>query len=88
MKQLGKSGAALAAAALSLAVIGSFTAPAYAVGDKICAGVNSCKGTSDCHTYNNSCKGQNACKGQGFKLLSSIDCTKMGGKVIDTGSSN
>lgn len=85
MKQLGKSGAALAAAALSLAVAGTFTAPAYAVGDKICAGVNACKGQSDCHSYTNSCKGQNACKSQGFKLLSTIDCTKMGGMVIESG---
>lgn len=84
MKHVTKSGAVLAAAALSLVMSGAITTVAQAEsGDVfVCAGVNACKGQSDCHSYTNSCKGQNACKGKGWRLLSSLECTRMGGKVI------
>jgi uncharacterized membrane protein len=85
MKHIGKSGRALAAAALTLAVAGTAITPAVAEsGDKsICRGVNACKGQSDCHSYKNSCKGQNACKGQGYLLLSSAECRARGGMLLD-----
>jgi hypothetical protein len=83
MKHISRSGAALAVAAFTLAVNGALIAPVQAAGDTfVCSGANSCKGQSDCHSYTNSCKGQNACKGKGWKLLSSLECTRMGGKVI------
>ncbi|MFN0192489.1 MAG: hypothetical protein ACKVP5_11035 [Aestuariivirga sp.] len=85
MKHIGKSGAALAAAAFALAVSGVAIAPAYAAEGKVmCSGTNSCKGTSECKTANSSCKGQNACKGQGWVSAASADeCTKAGGKVVE-----
>ena len=86
MKLITKSGAALAAAAFTMAVGGTFAAPAFADDSNqsvVCSGVNSCKGTSDCHSYTNSCKGQNACKGQGWKSMKSADeCRAAGGTVI------
>lgn len=82
MKQFGKSGAVLAAAALSFAVSGAVMAPAHAEEGKIhCVGVNSCKGQSACKTANSSCKGQNACKGQGWLEMTAADCTAQGGKA-------
>ena len=84
MKHLSRSGAALAAAALSLAISGAINAPAQAKsGDLVyCGGANACKGKSDCHSYTNSCKGQNACKGQGWRHITASDCTAAGGKVV------
>jgi uncharacterized membrane protein len=83
MKHVSKSGAALAAAALTLAISGTAIPQAQAAGDTyVCSGVNACKGQSDCHSYTNSCKGQNSCKGKGWKLLTSLECTRMGGTVI------
>ncbi len=82
MKQFSRSGAVLAAAALSLAVTGAVFAPAHADEAKVhCVGVNACKGQSECKTGNSSCKGQNACKGQGFLALSKAACDTAGGKV-------
>ena len=46
-----------------------------------CFGVNKCKGNNDCKSANNSCKGKNSCKGQGFVLMSSSACDKIGGKI-------
>jgi hypothetical protein len=85
MKHFGKSGAALAAAALSLAMSGIAMAPAHAEEAKVmCSGLNACKGHSECKTANSSCKGQNACKGQGWVSAASADeCTKAGGKVVE-----
>lgn len=85
MKQYARSGAVLAAAALSFVVgntvIGNL---AQAAGDDqiLCAGVNSCKGQGDCHSYVNSCKGQNDCKGKGYKFQTATQCASMGGKVV------
>jgi uncharacterized membrane protein len=82
MKHITRSGAVLAAAALSLAVTGATFAPAHADEAKVhCVGVNSCKGTSECKTANSSCKGQNACKGQGFLSMTKTECDAAGGKV-------
>lgn len=86
MKTLTKSGAALAAAAFSLAMTGATMAPAFADDSGqniICSGVNACKGQSECHSYGNSCKGTNACKGQGWLKMGSADkCRAAGGTVI------
>ena len=86
MKSYTKSGAALAAAAFSLALSGSFTAPVYADDSNqpvICGGVNACKGQSECHSYTNSCKGTNACKGQGWlKMTNAEKCRAAGGNVV------
>ena len=83
MKHIGKSGAAVAAAAFALAVTGAgIAAPsgAQAQDAKIqCMGVNSCKGHSDCKTASSSCKGLNACKGQGFLELTKAECDQQGG---------
>ena len=82
MKHIGKSGAVLAAAALSLAMSGCAVAPAQADDAKVhCVGVNSCKGQSECKTASSSCKGLNACKGQGFLAMTKADCDAAGGKV-------
>ena len=83
MKHITRSGAALAAAAFSLAVTGAVFATAEAAGAKVhCAGINSCKGTSACATGSSACKGQNACKGQGWISVSLAKCSAKGGKVI------
>jgi hypothetical protein len=86
MKQLTKSGAAMAAAALALAVSGtvltSATANAEAGSIYVCVGANACKGQSECKTANSSCRGQNACKGQGVRLISKIECDKAGGTAL------
>ena len=87
MKHIGKSGAALAAAAFTLALSGIApvtTAPAHAEDAVKCAGVNSCKGHSECATASNSCKGQNSCKGHGFISLTKSECEAKGGKVLDS----
>ena len=82
MKHFGKSGAMLAAAALSFAVSGLAVAPAQAEDAEVhCVGVNSCKGQSECKTANSSCKGLNACKGQGFLAMTKAECDTAGGKV-------
>ena len=87
MKHIGKSGAALAAAALTFALSGAATlAPAAAETAEVkCAGINSCKGHSECATANTSCKGQNGCKGQGWiNAASKEECKAEGGKVIES----
>ena len=82
MKQFGKSGAVLAAAALSFAMTGLAPAPAQAHDGKVqCLGVNSCKGQSECKTANSSCKGLNSCKGHGFLTMTKAKCKAAGGKV-------
>jgi uncharacterized membrane protein len=48
-----------------------------------CYGVNSCKGKGQCGGKDsNACAGQNACKGKGWLFMSTEECTKKGGKVI------
>ncbi len=82
MKHIGKSGALLAAAALSFAMSGATVAPAQADEAKVhCVGVNSCKGQSECKTASSSCKGLNSCKGHGFLSMTKSDCDAAGGKV-------
>ena len=82
MMVVTKSGTAMAAAALSLAVTGLAFAPApvFAESSIQCFGVNACKGQGACKTASSSCKGQNACKGQGWITASSVDCATWGGK--------
>ena len=84
MKHIGKSGAAVAAAAFALAITGAgIVAPsgAQAQDAKVqCMGVNSCKGHSDCKTATSNCKGLNDCKGQGFVSLTQHECQAVGGK--------
>jgi uncharacterized membrane protein len=84
MKHLTKSGAVLAAAALSLAMSGAAFAPAQAEEAKVhCAGINSCKGTSECKSASSACKGQNACKGHGWVSATTAECTDKGGTVVE-----
>ena len=87
MKHIGKSGAALAAAAFTLAISGmapvSVTTAQAADGMVKCAGVNACKGTSECATATNACKGQNTCKGHGFISLSKAECEAQGGEILE-----
>ncbi len=88
MKVVSRSGAALAVAAVSLALVAQATGASAAMGSKPgkvkCLGVNSCKGKSDCMTPKNSCKGMNECKGQGWVFEDSeANCAKEGGKVLD-----
>jgi len=88
MKQFSRSGAALAVAAVSLALVAQATNASAAMGSKPgkikCFGVNSCKAKSDCMTPKNSCKAMNECKGKGWLFKDSeADCTKEGGKVLD-----
>ena len=84
MKHIGKSGAAVAAAAFALAITGAGIATpsgAQAQDAKVqCMGVNSCKGHSDCKTATSNCKGLNDCKGQGFVSLTQHECQAVGGK--------
>jgi uncharacterized membrane protein len=83
MKMTTASGAAFAAAALTLA-IGStaLVQPASAAGKVMCYGVNACKGQAACKTANNDCKGQASCKGQGWIYSSSSQCKAWGGKIL------
>lgn len=82
MKHIGKSGAALAAAAFALTIAGLAPAPAHADDAKVhCVGINSCKGTSECKTGSSSCKGLNSCKGQGFLSTTKVECDAAGGKI-------
>lgn len=84
MKQTGKSGATLAAAAFALAITGSalsVTTPSMAAGKVKCFGVNSCQGQSNCKTAKSSCKGLNNCKGLGFLEMSKASCAKRGGSL-------
>ncbi len=84
MKNITRSGAALAVAAVSLALAGAASPAAAATAKVHCLGVNSCKGKSDCMTPKNSCKGMNACKGQGWVFKHPEQaCKADGGKVID-----
>ena len=84
MKQISKSGVAIAAAALSLALTGMAFTAAPAMADTVkCSGVNACKGQGACKGANNSCAGQAACKGQGWINTSSANCSKWGGKVLE-----
>jgi len=88
MKQVSRSGAALAVAAVSLALVAQATGASAAMGSKPgkvhCFGVNSCKAKSDCMTPKNSCKAMNECKGQGWVFKDSeAECTKEGGKIVD-----
>ena len=82
MKITTVSGAALAAAAFTLA-IGTTTMvqPASAAGKVMCFGVNACKGQAACKTANNACKGQASCKGQGWIYSSADQCKEWGGKI-------
>ena len=48
-----------------------------------CDGGNSCKGKGDCSSVEHSCSGRNSCKGKGWVKVSSDECKKAGGKVID-----
>ena len=84
MKHIGKSGAALAAAAFTLALTGAVSAPttADAASKVMCQGVNACKGQAACKTATNECKGQAACKGQGWISTSAAQCKAWGGKVL------
>ena len=83
MRMKTVSGAALAAAALTLAVGNVATVtPASAAGKVMCYGVNSCKGQGACKTASSSCAGMNACKGQGWISTSASNCKKWGGKVL------
>jgi uncharacterized membrane protein len=82
MKHFAKSGAVLAAAALSFAVTGVTLQTAQADDAKVhCIGVNACKGQSECKSGSHSCKGLNACKGQGFLSTTRAECDAQGGKV-------
>jgi len=88
MKQVSRSGAALAVAAISLALAAQVTsataAPPAKVAKVKCFGVNSCKAKSECMTPKNSCKGMNECKGQGWLFTDSDKvCQQQGGKVLD-----
>jgi len=78
---------ATTAALLALSAVGT-TAPAFAknagAAKVHCYGVNTCKGTSACKTAHNECRGQNECKGQGFKELTSKQCTAAGGTLTET----
>ena len=82
MKITTVSGAAIAAAALTLAVGTTvMTQPASAASKVMCFGVNSCKGQGACKSASNSCKGQASCKGQGWIYSSADQCKKWGGKI-------
>jgi uncharacterized membrane protein len=83
MIQINKSGAMLAAAALSLALAGGLiTAPAAEAASKVkCLGVNGCKGQSACTTASSSCAGKNSCKGKGWLSLTKAQCKAKGGRV-------
>ena len=84
MMHISRSGAVLAAAALSLAVSGMTFATAQAEEAKVqCSGVTACKGTSECKTASSSCKGQNACKGHGWVSATKAECETQGGKVLE-----
>ncbi len=81
MQHFARSGAVLAAAALSFAVSGATLQIAHAEDAKVhCVGVNACKGQSECKTASSSCKGLNACKGQGFLSMTKLECGEQGGK--------
>jgi hypothetical protein len=85
MQHIGKSTAAIAAAALTLALAGSsLTTPASAEGGIKCAGINACKGHSECQTASSSCNGLNSCKGKGWvSTHTAKECKAKGGKVIE-----
>jgi hypothetical protein len=80
---IGKSGATLSAAALTLAIAGGgLVINSAQAAEKVnCSGVNACKGQGACKTASSSCKGQNACKGQGWITTSAEQCKAWGGKI-------
>ena len=86
MKLSAKSGTAIAAAAAALIMSGATLSTINAAENKVkCFGANSCKGQSACKTASSSCKGLNSCKGQGFLLMTTEECSKVGGSLEDPG---
>jgi hypothetical protein len=87
MKTVTKSGAALASMAFAMAISGAtLVAPTASSAQDAtvhCAGVNSCAGHGECKTASNDCKGLNSCKGKGFISLTTAECTKQGGTVLE-----
>ena len=85
MKQLGKSGAAIAISAFALVATGvALTQVSTAAEGKVqCIGVNACKGHSECQTANSGCTGMNACKGKGWISKTKAECQALEGTVGD-----
>jgi uncharacterized membrane protein len=85
MNHISKSGAALAAAAFTLAISGTmFAKTSVAAEGKIqCIGINSCKGHSECKTASTGCNGMNSCKGKGWISKTKAECKALKGKIGD-----
>ena len=52
-----------------------------------CLGIHACKGQSACHVLGpggHACAGQNACKGKGWISVPRAECTRQGGKVLES----
>ena len=64
------------------------SAPAAAASESVqCLGIHACKGQSACHVLGpggHACAGQNACKGKGWISVSRAECTRQGGKVLES----
>lgn len=86
MKMTTKSGAAIAAAAVTLLLSGAAigtSAQAASDGKVHCFGVNSCKGQGSCKTSMNDCKGMNSCKGHGWVEKTEAECKDAGGSTTE-----
>ena len=63
-------------------------APSAAPSESVqCLGIHACKGQSACHVLGpggHACAGQNACKGKGWISVSRAECTRQGGKVLES----
>ena len=63
-------------------------APSAAPSEAVhCLGIHACKGQSACHVLGpggHACAGQNACKGKGWISVPRAECTRQGGKVLES----
>ena len=64
------------------------SAPSAAPSESVqCLGIHACKGQSACHVLGpggHACAGQNACKGKGWISVPRAECTRQGGKVLES----
>jgi hypothetical protein len=67
---------------------GTASTPAAAPTESVqCLGIHACKGQSACHVLGpggHACAGQNACKGKGWISVPRAECTRQGGKVLES----
>jgi hypothetical protein len=86
MKEISTQALRLSAIAAALVLSSTLPSGQAAAAEEAvvnCGGVTGCHGSSDCKTATNACKGKNTCMGQGFKILTPVECKRLGGIVLD-----